>query len=143
MNLIANKETIQSMFNHLAVSYSADEAREILVQKYPEMEADITELQLTVDPSKYGVTTVEMGKVTKRTEAGTGKDLAEAVKAKTKKVAKPKAEKAPKAESKADIARKLYAEATDQSRGAMIKVFMEQLGMSKAAASTYYYNVKG
>ena len=91
MNLTANKETIQSMFNHLAVSYSADEAREILVQKYPEMEAEINEIQLTVDPSKYGVTTVEMGKVVKRTEAGTGKDLTEAVKAKTKKAAKPKA----------------------------------------------------
>lgn len=143
MTLIANKETIQSMFNHLAVSYSADEAREILVQKYPEMEAEINEIQLTVDPSKYGVTTVEMGKVVKRTEAGTGNDLTEAVKAKTKKAAKPKAEKAPKAESKADIARKLYAEAKDQSRGAMIKVFMDKLGMSKAAASTYYYNVKG
>lgn len=139
MPLVANKEMIQSMFNHLAVSYSADEAREILVQKYPEMAAEINEIQLTVDPSKYGVTTVEMGKVTKRTKAGKS-DLAEAVKAKTKKVAKPKDEKAA---SKVDLAKALYAKSKDQSRGAMIKVFMEQLGMGKAAASTYYYNIKG
>lgn len=139
MNLTVNKQTIQSMFNHLAMSYSEDEAREILLQKYPDMKKDIGEVTLTVDPSKYGVTTVEMGKVVKRTEAGKS-DLAEAVKAKT---AKPKAEKAPKAESKVDIARKLYASSKDQSRGAMIKVFMDKLGMSKAAASTYYYNIKG
>lgn len=138
MALVANKETIQSMFNHLAVSYSADEAREILVQKYPEMEAEINEIQLTVDPSKYGVTTVEMGKVVKRTEAGS--NLAEAVKAKT---SKPKAEKAPKAESKVDRARAIYNAAEDKSRKAMIEAFGKELGLSKAAASTYYYNVKG
>lgn len=142
-NVSAN--VIQSMFNHLTASYSADEAKEILVQKYPESEGDINLLE--VDPSKYGVTTVEMGKVVSRTEPVTEStdesDLVKAVKEKTKKVAKPKAEKAPKAESKADIARKLYAEAEDKSRAAMIALFQEKLGMSKAAASTYYYNVKG
>lgn len=137
-------QVIQSMFNHLTASYSADEAREILVQKYPGMEGDITALK--VDPTKYGVTKVEMGKVVSTVPAGEGdedSELVKAVKEKTKKVAKPKADKAPKAESKADIARRLYAEAEDKSRAAMIAVFMDQLGMSKAAASTYFYNVKG
>ena len=127
---------IQSMFNHLTSSYSADEAKEILIQKYPESEGDIQ--TLVVDPSKYGITKVEMGKVVEVTPPAT--ELTKAVK---EKVAKPKKEKATKTESKVDIARKLYTEASDKSRGAMIKVFMDNLGMSKAAASTYYYNVKG
>ena len=134
-------QVIQSMFNHLTASYSADEAREILAQKYPEASADIQ--TLAVDPSKYGVTTVEMGKKVSVTEAGATE--ATPVKEKAKKVAKPKAEKVEKAktESKADKARELYASAKDKSRAAMIALFQEKLGMSKAAASTYFYNVKG
>lgn len=127
---------IQSMFNHLTASYSADEAREILAQKYPESESLIKEFKI----DGLRTTVVEMGKVKSVTEAGAGAELTKAVKAK---VAKPKAEKAPKAESKADQARAMYLAAEDKSRAAMIVLFQEKLGMSKAAASTYYYNVKG
>ena len=143
-------QVVKSMFNHLIASYSADEAREILVQKYPDMEGEI---ELLTDPSLYGepVETVEATDEEIDLQAETAEaDLVKAVKAKTakpkkEKVSKPKkvkAEKPQKAESKVDIARKLYAAAEDKSRGAMIQVFMDQLGMSKAAASTYYYNVK-
>ena len=139
MNTTSTK-VIQNMFNHLAASYTEDEARDILVQKYPESEGEIKLLQ----PANFTVTKVEMGKVVSVTEAQTGSDLTKAVKAKVAKAPKaPKEAKAPRTETKADIARRLFAEAEDKSRGAMIKVFMEQLGMSKAAASTYFYNVKG
>jgi hypothetical protein len=131
-NVSAN--VIQSMFNHLTASYSPDEAREILVQKYPESESTIKEFKV----DSLRTTVVEMGKVKSVTEAGS--DLVTAVKTK---VAKPKAEKAPKAESKADQARAMYLAAEDKSRAAMIALFQEKLGMSKAAASTYFYNVKG
>jgi hypothetical protein len=131
-NVSAN--VIQSMFNHLTASYSPDEAREILVQKYPESESTIKEFKV----DSLRTTVVEMGKVKSVTEAGS--DLVKAVKTK---VAKPKADKAPKAESKADQARAMFLAAEDKSRGAMIALFQEKLGMSKAAASTYFYNVKG
>lgn len=131
-NVSAN--VIQSMFNHLTASYSPDEAREILVQKYPDAESTIKEFKV----DSLRTTVVEMGKVKSVTEAGS--DLVTAVKTK---VAKPKAEKTPKAESKADQARAMYLAAEDKSRAAMIALFQEKLGMSKAAASTYFYNVKG
>lgn len=131
-NVSAN--VIQSMFNHLTASYSPDEARDILVQKYPDAESTIKEFKV----DSLRTTVVEMGKVKSVTEAGS--DLVTAVKTK---VAKPKAEKAPKAESKVDQARAMYMSAENKSRSAMIALFQEKLGMSKAAASTYFYNVKG
>lgn len=138
-NVSAN--VIQSMFNHLTASYSENEARDILVQKYPESESMIKEFKI----DGLRTTVVEMGKVKSVTEASTETapatvELKKAVKAK---IAKPKAEKAAKAPSKVDQAREIYEAAADKSRGAVIAVFMEKLGMSKAAASTYYYNIKG
>lgn len=133
-----SQQVIQSMFNHLVASYTPEEAREILVQKYPDVDAN----DLVVDATKYGVTTVEMGKVKSTPESSNG-DLMKAVKVKTAKPKKVAADKGPKAESKVDLARKLYADSADKSRGAMIAIFQANLGMSKAAASTYYYNIKG
>ena len=135
--MTVSTNVIQSMFNHLTASYSADEAREILIQKYPDAEGDIN-LLTAPEVETAEVESVETEPVV---EAQPEPDLVKAVKAKTAKPVKPKQAKA-KAETKADIARKLYAEATDKSRGAMIKVFQDKLGMSKAAASTYFYNIK-
>lgn len=136
-NVSAN--VIQSMFNHLTASYSESEARDILVQKYPESESLIKEFK--VDGLR--TTVVEMGKVKSVTEADS--DTAELTKAVKAKVAKVKAEKPAKEKkaSKVDQARELYNAAADKSRGAVIAIFQEKLGMSKAAASTYYYNIKG
>lgn len=134
MNTSTSSNVFQSMFNHLAASYTPDEAKEIMIAKYPESESTIKEFKV----DSLRTTVVEMGKVKSVTEAGS--DLVTAVKTK---VAKPKAEKAPKAESKADQARAMYLAAEDKSRAAMIALFQEKLGMSKAAASTYFYNVKG
>lgn len=136
-NVSAN--VIQSMFNHLTASYSEGEARDILVQKYPESESLIKEFK--VDGLR--TTVVEMGKVKSVTEAGS--ETAELTKAVKAKVAKVKSEKPTKEKkvSKVDQARDLYNAAADKSRGAVIAIFMEKLGMSKAAASTYYYNIKG
>lgn len=117
-----NNQVIQSMFNHLVQSYSADEAREILIQKYPDAENDIQLMDATVEDQAEQST------------------LAAAVKQKTsKKVAKPAKVKT---ESKMDRARQLYNSATDKSRKAMLEVFNKELGLSKAAASTYFYTVK-
>lgn len=138
-NVSAN--VIQSMFNHLTASYSESEARDILVQKYPDSESMIKEFK--VDGLR--TTVVEMGKVKSVSDPATietapsAVDLKTAVKAK---VAKPKAEKPAKKASKVDQARELYLNAKDQSRAAMIAVFQEKLGMSKAMASTYFYSCK-
>jgi len=119
---MSNTQVIQSMFKHLTQSYSADEAREILVQKYPDATDQINSLEVSADAVE--------------TES---KKLATAVKQKTAKAVKPaKAKKV----TKMDQARELYIKAKDKSRGAMIEVFGSELGLSKAAASTYFYTVK-
>lgn len=61
------------------------------------------------------------------------------VKAKKEKVV---VEKAPKAPSKAEQARVIYAAAEDKSRAAVTKLFVEQLGLTAAGASTYFQNCK-
>lgn len=131
-------QVIQSMFNHLTASYSEDEAREILVQKYPAEKTHIYQMGKLVN-----------GKVEVTVEADAepqsdASKLATAVKQKTAKQKPVKAAKvaAPKKVSKMDRARELYAAATDKSRSAMIEVFGKELGLSKAAASTYFYTVK-
>jgi hypothetical protein len=134
-NVSAN--VIQSMFNHLSASYSADEAKDILVQKYPESETLIKEFK--VDGLR--TTVVEMGKVKSVTEAGStvATDLKTAVKTK---VAKPKTESAPKKESKVDLARAMYNQSENKTRAVVVAMFMEKLGMSKAMASTYFYSCR-
>lgn len=128
-NANTSAAVMQSMFNHLTASYTQDEAREILVQKYPEQEGAIKTFQVAAKDEA-------------ETESTETTKLATAVKQKT---AKPKAVKAPKAVkvTKMDQARELYAAATDKSRKAMIEVFNKELGLSAAAASTYFYSVKG
>ena len=141
-NVVSNG-VIRSMFNHLIQTYSVEEAREILVQKYPNQEGEIIELDASL-PVEVEINTVDTT-VDLDTQAA---KLAAAVKAKTKKpTAKAKATKVAKAPkekkvTKMDTARELYAKAKDKSRGAMIKVFGKELGLSPAAASTYYYTVK-
>ena len=64
--------------------------------------------------------------------------------AKVTKTAAPKAEKVEKVAktSKMDTAREMYAQITDKSRKNIIRLFMAELGMSSAMASTYYYKIR-
>lgn len=138
-----SKQVFQSMFNHLVQSYDPAEAREILIQKYPGQESDILDLNDDVDMTASEEQDDEAEEVVIKTKASKP--------AKTAKPAKIKAVKAPKVAkpakekkvSKMDRARELYASATDQSRKAMIELFGKELGLSPAAASTYFYSVKG
>lgn len=126
-----SENVMASMFKHLTASYSPTDARVILKEKYPHAADAIDGFE--VDTS---VTAESVGEAI---ETQTAKIKA-AVKAR---ISKPKAEKAPKAESKMDKARALYAAAEDKSRKAMIELFNKELGLSAAAASTYFYSVKG
>jgi hypothetical protein len=117
-----SEQVIKSMYKHLIQSYSADEAREILVQKYPEAEGDIENLSAEIDQDPDPVQPSALAAVKKA-------------------VAKQKPAKAPK-NTKMARARELYENSTDKSRSAMIEVFNKELGLSKAAASTYFYTVK-
>lgn len=146
---------LESMFNHLTQSYSADDAREILIGKYPEQEGVILTFKLSSTSDEVPLEAdapeapVVLEKVSTAKPPKAAKPKAEkapkAAKPKVAaKVAKPKAEKAPKAKkaSKMDQARELYAKASDKSRKAMIELFGKKLGLSPAAASTYFYTVK-
>lgn len=125
-----NTQVIQSMFKHLVQSYTADEARDILLQKYPTFEDTIKELKAD---------DVQMR------EVATPTLKEKAVKVVKEKVAKPKAVKiakttnAPKGESKRSQALALYNGSTDQSRKAIIQLFVSKLGLSATAASTYHH----
>lgn len=120
---------LTAMYKHLTASYSVDEARDILMQKYPDSANDIEFIvaETPVVDNVVDAIDVETNK------------LVAAVKAKT---AKPKKETPVKAESKMSKARALYESAQDKSRKAMIEMFGKELGMSVAAASTYFYTVK-
>jgi hypothetical protein len=120
---------LTAMFKHLTASYSVDEARDILMQKYPDSANDIELIVAEAPVAQNVADAIE-------TET---KKLETAVKQKT---AKPKKEKVAKATSKMARARELYEAAEDKSRKAMIEVFGKELGLSVAGASTYYYNVK-
>lgn len=146
MNKQLSPAMIEVMFAHLMKTHSEQEARDLLIEKYPDSEGDI----LIFNPNED--TEVEL--VTPTFEAAEAEVEAEVEAQPAEKPAKAKKEskvKAPKAEkpavekkvSKVDQARELFQAAEDKSRGAMIKVFMEKLGFSKAAASTYFYNIRG
>jgi ArsR family metal-binding transcriptional regulator len=122
-------QVMQSMFNHLVSSYSEDEARDILISKYPEEKTSIYKMGVLETPR------------TDDKEEPTEK-LVKAVKQKVAKAPKVAAPKTPKKESKLSRARTLYAEAPDKSRRAMVAVFVAELGLSTNVASHYYYNVK-
>lgn len=44
--------------------------------------------------------------------------------------------------TKLEMARALYAKANNTSRDEVVAMFMSQLGMTKAGATTYFYNVR-
>lgn len=118
-----SNELIRAMFKHLVKTYSLEEAREILITKYPNSKELIMTFEKTDEQplSENALETVQ--------------------KAVKERIAKPKVIKE-KAESKMDRARKLYEEAEDKSRKVIIGLFMAELDMSQAAASTYFYNCK-
>ena len=120
-----SNELIRTMFKHLVKTYSVDEAREILVTKYPNAEEFIAELDATEEVQEV-------------TNEPTPEKVEKAVRSK----ATPKKVKKEKGPSKIDRARELYEAAEDKSRKAIIDLFVKELEMSKAAASTYYYNCK-
>lgn len=49
---------------------------------------------------------------------------------------------APKAPSKADVARAIFAEMTGAARKDVIARFISEAGLTKAGAATYYQNLK-
>jgi hypothetical protein len=105
------------MFYHLTQTYTEDEAREILIQKYPEYEGDINLMVATTDVEEDN-------------------DLASAVRAKTSKSSRPP--KTPKV-SKLALAKELYDASDDKSRKAMISVYIKELGLNATVASSYFY----
>lgn len=109
------QKQVQSLLNHLTKTYSVDEAREILIQKYPNMQKEIEAMNIETTEIK--------------TEAFTAKD------------AKPKTPKKTKKVTNAARARELFAAAEDKSRNAIIDLFMRELGQNRNVASVYYYNV--
>jgi len=124
-----SETVIHSMFKHLAASYSSEDARTILKQKYPHDAEAIDQFE------SHQSDIIENTSVSQEDR---DKKLKAAVK---QKISKPKAEK-PKTDSKISRARDLYASALDKSRPVIIDLFMKELDMSQSVATSYFYNIK-
>lgn len=124
-----SNELIRVMFKHLVKTYSVEQAKEILVTKYPNSKELIMSLENVEPEVAETVSEDALEKVKKAVKEKTAKP----------KVVKPAKEKA---ESKADRAKALYATLEDKTRKNVIAQFVEQIGLTPAAASTYYYNIK-
>lgn len=114
MTVEMSTKALQSLYNHLTKSFSAEEAREILIQRYPEAEGDI-HLLVDGEDKEPELKTVVKAQVSKTSSA-----------------------------KKTQIERvaELYAAAEVKTRAVMIPLIVEALGVSAATANVYFYKVK-
>lgn len=178
-----SETAMKAVMRNLLKDYSEDDARKMMIEKYPHLEGDIVNLNMNEEDTPYTVKNpapvsfeavddtfdeeaeldVECLEDTDIEEDDETDRLIKAVEsaieaaeqpAKPVKVTKTKPAKtsvvkeksvklvADKGESKAARAREMYANAADKSRKTVIAMYMNELGLSAAAASTYYYSAK-
>ena len=178
-----SETAMKAVMRNLLKDYSEDDARKMMIEKYPHLEGDIVNLNMNEEDTPYTVknpapvsfeavddtfdeeaeldvegledTDIEEDDETDRLIKAVESAIEAAEQpAKPVKVTKTKPAKtsvvkeksvklvADKGESKAARAREMYANATDKSRKTMIAMYMNELGLSAAAASTYYYSAK-
>ena len=177
-----SETAMKAVMRNLLKDYSEEDARKMMIEKYPHLEGDIVNLDMNEEDTPYTVKNPvpvsfeavddtfdeeaeldvkgledtdleeedETDRLIKAVEsaieaaeqpAKVAKAAKTAKTAKSVKTTKP-VQTADKGESKAARAREMYANATDKSRKTMIALFMAELGLSAAAASTYYYSAK-
>lgn len=150
-----NIQMIKAMMNGLVSKYGEEEAIERFLEKHSEYEGEMymvlngeDELPETM---KYTAPEDELPEVPDEADiiAETAVEVkAEEPKAekpkkeKKAKVVKEKTEKVNKGPSKAELARQIYANAEDKSRKVVTELFIKELGLTAAGASTYYQNCK-
>lgn len=178
-----SETAMKAVMRNLLKDYSEDDARKMMIEKYPHLEGDIVNLNMNEEDTPYTVknpapisfeavddtfdeeaeldvegledTDIEEDDETDRLIKAVESAIEAAEQpAKPVKVTKTKPAKtsvvkeksvklvADKGESKAARAREMYANAADKSRKTMIAMYMNELGLSAAAASTYYYSAK-
>ena len=150
-----NIQTIKATMNGLVSKYGEEEAIERFLEKHSEYEGEMymvlngeDELPETM---KYTAPEDELPEVEDKaeiiaetvTEVKAEEPKAEKPKKEKKaKVVKEKTEKVNKGPSKAELARQIYANAEDKSRKVVTELFIKELGLTAAGASTYYQNCK-
>lgn len=162
-----NANSIKSLYNQYSKQYSESLAFEMLMDKYPEAEDQLYELrdgkQKTTEVNVQSQALFTNVNPADSALVASEPDVAAAVfdsmvnppaiDLTTVKKTRKKAEKKPvevsgevevkeKKVSKAQQAFDIYVAAEDKSRAAITKVFIEQLGMTAAGASTYMQNCK-
>lgn len=147
---------IKSIFTGYTNKYGEQEAIERFLEKYPDEEGSLELLmtgELELDESmKYTAPEDELPEVSDeelvivqktKVEVKAEEPKAEKPKKEKKaKVVKEKTEKVNKGPSKAELARQIYANAEDKSRKVVTELFIKELGLTAAGASTYYQNCK-
>lgn len=135
---------IKALYTNYCKKHDPEVAFSMLVDKYPDLEGELLAIVDGEDDSLPPEMTFEApetyfdDKIEPEIVTEAPKKVNET---KRPKVTKPKAEKST-APSKAQQAYDIYAKAVDQSRKAMMKVFIEQLGLTPNGASTYVANCK-
>lgn len=181
-----SETAMKAVMRNLLKDYSEDDARKMMIEKYPHLEGDIVNLDMNEEdtpdtvknPAPVSFEPVddtfdeeaeldvkgledtdleeedETDRLIKAVESAieaaeqpvkpvkVTKTKPAKTETKSAKTATKSAQVADKGESKAARARDMYANATDKSRKTMIAMYMNELGLSAAAASTYYYSAK-
>ena len=154
-----SETAIKAVMRNLMKDYCEEDARKLMIEKYPYLEGDIINISVTDDDTPVASSpepvVFEAIDDTFDEEAEIDvKDLiddteqliaVEAVVEETKKpikTVKSTRTSTARKDSKAARARKLYMDATDKSRKAIVALFVSELDMTPTAAGAYYYHCK-
>lgn len=154
-----SETAIKAVMRNLMKDYCEEDARKLMIEKYPYLEGDIINISVTDDDSVASSpepvvfeaiddTFDEEAEIDVKDLIDDTEQLIAAVEAvveetkKSTKAVKPTRTSTARKDSKAARARKLYMDATDKSRKAIVALFVSELDMTPTAAGAYYYHCK-
>jgi len=122
-----SNELIRTMFKHLIKTYTVEEAKELLITKFPAATEFVKELSADdfKDEDRVQIAKVARVKAEKAVKEG-----------------KTKRTRTTTGPSKKDRAMELYKNSLDKSRKDMIELFVNELEMAPSSASNMYHTCK-
>lgn len=155
-----SEPAIKAVMRNLMKDYCEEDARKLMIEKYPYLEGDIINISATDDdtpvassPEPVVFETIddtfdEEAEIDVKDLIDDTEQLIDAVEAvveetkKPTKAVKPAKTSTARKDSKAARAREIYMNATDKSRKAIVALFVSELDMTSTAAGAYYYSTK-
>lgn len=159
-----NANSVRVQFTDLSAQFSASLARDMLMEKYEGEEDQVSEIideliskqlnKAVVDQTEdegdgYAIQSVEStddqseDQAEEQPEPVTNENALNMLVSTATGEAQPKKKaKKDSAPSKASVAAEIYANATDRTRKVIIQRFIDEAGLTKAGAQTYYAVIK-